>query len=372
MIDIIDSEKCFSSNIAPYRLRGGEFDVCQPYFRERKSMESENNNDDNTAPKSKKRKRNKEHVPSVTDVETQKRHEAIRSQLLACIEELPSQWPSHWKDLTVSSAAAATLDNVETETIDFPSIQQMVEAAQDKFSDKEEQEELPEFEFLSDVTKHLDIFSIFNIVCMNPSLSKVRLLQITPTSTYLIPPNSSFLMGSMNNSLQQLTAYINKLGGADIIVMDPPWPNKSAQRSSSYATQDIYSLFSIPIPKMVLSKDCLVVIWVTNKPKFRNFILSKLFPAWQLECVGEWLWLKTTTQGECIFPIDSNHKKPYEQLIIGRPAQHSEKASRVPIPVSHTLVSVPSVRHSRKPPLQGNESMARLSIYRRSKRPRLR
>jgi N6-adenosine-specific RNA methylase IME4 len=98
-------------------------------------------------------------------------------------------------------------------------------------------------------------------------------------------------------------------------------------------------------------KGCLVAIWVTNKPKFRNFIINKLFPSWKLECVSEWTWLKVTTQAECIFPIDSMHKKPYEQLIIGRPINRSDKENA--LPKTHTIVSIPSLRHSRKPPLQG-------------------
>lgn len=154
--------------------------------------------------------------------------------------------------------------------------------------------------------------------------------------------------------------------------MDPPWPNKSGmhtmgisdimtfnvnhlkivQRSSHYETQDIYDLYSIPIKTMMYNKDTIVAIWVTNKPKFRNFIINKLFPKWQLECVSEWVWLKMTTQAECIFPIDSEHKKPYEQLIIGRPIIASN--SRIDISTSHVIVSVPSTRHSRKPPLHGN------------------
>lgn len=124
-------------------------------------------------------------------------------------------------------------------------------------------------------------------------------------------------------------------------------------RSSRYETQDIYDLFRIPIPEMQGSKDTLVAVWVTNKPKFRNFILNKLFPAWQLECAGEWIWLKMTTQAEPIFPIDSEHKKPYEQLILGRPKQLNKVKERADIPKTHIITSIPSKKHSRKPPLEG-------------------
>ncbi|KAI8086880.1 MT-A70-domain-containing protein [Gilbertella persicaria] len=230
----------------------------------------------------------------------------------------------------------------------------MVEMAHQKFSYQEQEQEVRSFEFTCDVTKDLDLFSVFDLICINKSMNEVKLLQITPAAVYLIPPKSTYLMGSMTSSLNQLGTYaqVQSIGGADLIIMDPPWPNKSVKRSSHYDTQDIYDLYSIQMPKLMAENDCIVAIWVTNKPKFHNFIINKLFPTWKLECVGEWIWLKTTTQGECIFPIDSEHKKPYEQLIIGRPMRHPDMNTRKSLPRSHTIISVPSVRHSRKPPLE--------------------
>ncbi|KAL9542898.1 hypothetical protein MBANPS3_008371 [Mucor bainieri] len=350
MFDIIDSEKGFSKGISPYKLIEGEFDVCQPYFRAKKEEAPD-------APAAKKRRKNKTKNPSNADVDSQKRHQELRPQLMACLEQLPEQWPAEWKAKTAPTLAGPSTDN-ETQAVDFPSIQQMVETAQDKFSfntcpDDENGIHVPEFKLTLPVTTEIDIFSIFNTVYINESLTDVKLLQFTPSATYLIPPESSFLMGSMQNSLDQLGAHIGKLGGADLIVMDPPWPNKSVQRSSHYETQDIYDLYSIPMQSMISDKDAIVAIWVTNKPKFRNFIINKLFPSWKLECVSEWLWLKMTTQGECIFPIDSEHKKPYEQLIIGRPIASNNTGNRISMPESHIITSVPSTRHSRKPPLHG-------------------
>ncbi|KAK4513895.1 uncharacterized protein ATC70_005902 [Mucor velutinosus] len=350
MFDIIDSEKDFSKGISPYRLIKGEFDVCQPYFRAKKEATLD-------APATKRRRKNKPKNPSNADLDTQKRHQEVRPQLIACLEQLPEKWPTEWKARTTPAIADLPADN-ETQAVDFPSIQQMVETAQDKFSfdtspDDDNDIHVPEFKLELSITAEIDIFSIFNTVYINASLTDVKLLQFTPSATYLIPPRSSFLMGSMHNSLGQLGAHINKLGGADLIVMDPPWPNKSVQRSSHYETQDIYDLYSIPMQSMISNKDTIVAIWVTNKPKFRNFIINKLFPSWKLECVSEWMWLKVTTQGECIFPIDSEHKKPYEQLIIGRPIAPSDMSDRINMPESHIIVSVPSTRHSRKPPLHG-------------------
>ncbi|ORZ15132.1 MT-A70-like protein, partial [Absidia repens] len=148
----------------------------------------------------------------------------------------------------------------------------------------------------------------------------------------------------------------------DLVVMDPPWPNKSVHRSSHYETQDIYDLYQIPLTSLV-HKNSLVAVWITNKPKYRRFVMDKLFKSWHVDCVAEWTWLKVTNDGEPVFPLNSTHRKPYEQLIIGRYNGGSgggndnndsiqEESEVKPIPYQHSIVSVPSKRHSRKPPLQ--------------------
>lgn len=56
----------------------------------------------------------------------------------------------------------------------------------------------------------------------------------------------------------------------DLVIMDPPWPNKSttSSRSDEYAAIDIYDIFKIDLPSILLrSPSALVAVWVTNKPK---------------------------------------------------------------------------------------------------------
>ncbi|KAG0763572.1 hypothetical protein G6F60_007499 [Rhizopus arrhizus] len=319
--DIIDAEQCFSKDLTPYHLIQGEFNLLKPYFYANQE-----------SPKKKKRKT----TPSKADIETAKRHEELRPILMNCLNELKICWKE-------KNQVEPKEKKGEKNEIDFPSIQQMVEKAQMRFSDEQIYEKI---DLVDMIYKDLDIFSVFNKICMN-NTDQLKLLEITPTATYLIPPQSTFIMGSMTDgSLEQLSEHVSLFDGVDLVVMDPPWPNKSVHRSSKYETQDIYDLFSLPMTSM-LKEGSLVAIWVTNKPKFRNFILKKLFPSWQLEPVSEWVWLKLTTKGECIFPLDSEHKKTYEQLIIGQRCK-----SQIVIPEKHVIVSVPSLRHSRKPPLQ--------------------
>lgn len=202
MFTIIDSEKCFSESVSPFHIINGEFDVCQPYFRVKKEDTSIN------GPALKKRRKNKrktENTQNKTDIDTRTRHELLRPNLLLCIEQLSEKWPNHWMETTVARENLP----MPSDPVDFPSIQHMVETAQNKFTEREEDEEPAQFVFDSHLTKDLDIFSIFNLVCINESLEETKLLHITPEATYIIPPRSAFLMGSIDNSSGQLGSYGN-------------------------------------------------------------------------------------------------------------------------------------------------------------------
>jgi N6-adenosine-specific RNA methylase IME4 len=122
----------------------------------------------------------------------------------------------------------------------------------------------------------------------------------------------------------------------------------SAHRSKNYDTLDIYTLFDIPMSKL-LSSEALVAVWVTNRPKYKQFLIDKLFPSWQLELVGEWYWLKMTTTGQPVMPLDSTHRKPYELLLVAR---NKASTSAIHVPEKLVFASVAS-QHSRKPPLNG-------------------
>lgn len=117
-----------------------------------------------------------------------------------------------------------------------------------------------------------------------------------------------------------------KLEPLDLVLLDPPWPNKSASRSSSYETMDIYDLFEINLPSILAQTNsltpCLVAVWVTNRPKFRRFVTGRLFPDWHLDLAAEeWLWVKNTARPEGgslaegglpVFDLDNTHRRAYE------------------------------------------------------------
>lgn len=127
--------------------------------------------------------------------------------------------------------------------------------------------------------------------------------------------------------------------------------------------------------RAVAGRGALVAVWVTNNPRYLDYVRGDLFRKWGVAPVATWYWLKVCVSqsngpcpawgltpphtpllckkvavtGEPVIPLASPHRKPYEPLVIGRvgPAKPDEN-----IPETRVLVSVPT-KHSRKPPLDG-------------------
>ncbi len=145
----------------------------------------------------------------------------------------------------------------------------------------------------------------------------------------------------------------------DLIILDPPWPNRSARRkrkgrSNNYSTAAdtaaVRELLSLVPVGTKLSPDGVIAIWVTNKPAFTEMLTAPrggIFAVWGVELVDSWTWLKVTTAGEPIFDVESHWRKPWEQLLI---ATRPDARRRVPHD-GRVLVAVPDV-HSRKPNLR--------------------
>uniref|UniRef100_A0A8C6ZMT6 Methyltransferase 4, N6-adenosine n=1 Tax=Nothoprocta perdicaria TaxID=30464 RepID=A0A8C6ZMT6_NOTPE len=182
----------------------------------------------------------------------------------------------------------------------------------------------------------------------NSSCAKMIMLM---GQKYLVPPRSSFLLSDIS-CLQPLLNYKKKY---DVIVMDPPWENKSVKRSNRYGYLSSWQIKQIPVLALA-APNCLVVTWVTNRQKHLRFVKEELYPHWSVKTLAEWHWVKITRSGEFVFPLDSSHKKPYEVLVLGRVQGSVEEALRkseevLPIPDHKLIVSVPCSLHSHKPPL---------------------
>ncbi|XP_003464466.2 N(6)-adenine-specific methyltransferase METTL4 isoform X2 [Cavia porcellus] len=192
-----------------------------------------------------------------------------------------------------------------------------------------------------------DLFS--RVIENNSSFSKMITLM---GQKYLLPPKSSFLLSDIS-CIQPL---LNCGKMFDVIVIDPPWQNKSVKRSNRYSYLSPLQIQQIPVPQLA-APDCLVITWVTNRQRHLRFVRDELYPSWSVETLAEWHWVKITKTGEFVFPLDSPHKKPYEGLILGRvqgkailPSSCPE-VKVLPPPDGKVIVSVPCALHSHKPPL---------------------
>ncbi|MCJ1454814.1 hypothetical protein MMC28_005167 [Mycoblastus sanguinarius] len=138
-------------------------------------------------------------------------------------------------------------------------------------------------------------------------------------------------------------------GQFDFVLLDPPWENRSVQRSGRYTTMRETDPMVVlqSILGQHLAHGALVACWVTNKPAARNIALEA-FQAWDVDLVEEWAWLKTTLQGDPVTELEGLWRKPYEILLLGRKVStqaHGDTLQR------RVIVAVPDL-HSRKPSLK--------------------
>ena len=188
-----------------------------------------------------------------------------------------------------------------------------------------------------------------------------------------IPPKSTFFLSNIDErSVKIFSEAVQKYystpspsagpGQFDCILLDPPWTNKSVNRSKTYATMNRTfktrgKLDAMPALCRTLvnhiAPQGMVACWITNSSKVREAAL-KAFDEWEVELVEEWIWMKTTTTGEPVYDITGLWRKPYEVLLVGRKIDPFETKSSIDTekPLKRRLVvSVPDL-HSRKPNLR--------------------
>ncbi|NXY71520.1 METL4 protein, partial [Glareola pratincola] len=211
--------------------------------------------------------------------------------------------------------------------------------------------------------------------CVTENSSNSAKIVVLMGQKYLVPPKSSFLLSDIS-CLQPLLNYKKKY---DVIVIDPPWENKSVKRSNRYSHLSSWQIKQIPVPALA-APDCLVVTWVTNRQKHLRFVKDELYPHWSVKTLAEWHWVKITRAGEFVLPLDSLHKKPYEVLVLGRVQGDVKEALRepegvLPIPEHKLIVSIPCGLHSHKPPLTAilaefvKPDVERLELFARNLQP---
>ena len=241
-----------------------------------------------------------------------------------------------------------------------------------------------------------------NQSCLPTTLTILRDRSLAATAIFNVPPKSNFLLCSLPlQTYQQQQQQQHKLKKSlhmdtprpipiletdkkfNLIILDPPWPNKSARRSRSYCTFSYTNIDVLtqylrdvlyahlersrsnigtatttePISYASPENMSIGAIWVTNSEKARKAAFTALDDA-GLDICEEWIWVKTTVHGEPVTPIDGLWRKPYEVLVIGRMRESqfethttTSYSSKSYNPTRRVIAAVPDI-HSRKPNLR--------------------
>lgn len=199
---------------------------------------------------------------------------------------------------------------------------------------------------------------------------------------YIIPPGATFVLCTIPLSqpkkgsptkpiaLDHPISAIPRHQKFNLLLFDPPWPNRSVRRSghypvNSYSEIDIltqrlrdilrvhaYHSNSSPVEDSaschethMQSRASLAAIWITNAEKARRTAYEALISA-GFRVAEEWVWVKTTVDGQPISAIDGLWRKPYEILVIGRADQGGRiGALDVAVPIIRTETVAESTVH---------------------------
>jgi N6-adenosine-specific RNA methylase IME4 len=181
---------------------------------------------------------------------------------------------------------------------------------------------------------------------------------------FTIPPRSTFFLSDSTHSdafrasFRELTNEYTLPRHFDLVLLDPPWPNRSAKRKGAYEQVGGMPYLRKMLLKMdldtYLEHNALVGVWITNKEALREHVLGPggLFETWNVGLIEEWVWIKTTTRGEPMFDIDNVMRKPYEILLLGRAAPNSWTTMTHASTIQRKVIAAVPDIHSRKPCLK--------------------
>lgn len=165
-------------------------------------------------------------------------------------------------------------------------------------------------------------------------------------SKVVLPAGSTFCQRDVRD-LHHLA-----LGKHKLIVMDPPWQNKSVSRGKRYDTFDHTELLKINIRHIADPDECILAVWVTNRPCYMTYLREQALPSWGFTFHACWYWLKLSKNGELVTPLDSTHRLPVETLVVAyrvKDAEHQELLRQQLGDQTRIVLSIP-LRHSWKPP----------------------
>lgn len=200
--------------------------------------------------------------------------------------------------------------------------------------------------------------NIENALVLNGLTVKTKLY--ISSDVFTVPPQATFLMSdvlSTSTLFSHFAPLLQNQGGRrqdaafNLIVADPPWPNRSVRRSKAYTTSEYQHDDPFDAIRLLLRAhltiDGLVAIWITNKGSVRRHVQVTL-QAHGLDLMEEWIWIKVTTSGEPVTELDGLWRHPYEVCLIFRRPSSSWK----PHPIQYRVIAAVPDLHSRKPSLK--------------------
>lgn len=151
-----------------------------------------------------------------------------------------------------------------------------------------------------------------------------------------LPPGSCSIVGPCEDvtGFRRLTLQYSTRGCFDLILIDPPWPNRSAARKN--LQRGGYKTYSLRLVQTLLSRMDLdihvkpsgyIAIWITNKRTCRQLAMD-LFEQWNVALTEEWVFLKLAANGEPVTELDGIWRKPYEVLLIAQSPRDRLRAYR--------------------------------------------
>ncbi|CAD7703248.1 unnamed protein product [Ostreobium quekettii] len=167
----------------------------------------------------------------------------------------------------------------------------------------------------------------------------------------VLPARSRFLMSDIKQVGKIIPENAKDLDDAefDVIVIDPPWENRSASRKQAYQLLPCNRLLGLPVGNLARKGGAIVALWTTNRERLLRFVEDRLLQQWGLRTLARWFWLKVAATGELAAPLECNHRRPYEQIIIATNSPEGAFSCHL-LPDNFVVVCMPS-SHSRKPPI---------------------
>ncbi|KAJ9654402.1 hypothetical protein H2198_006564 [Neophaeococcomyces mojaviensis] len=204
---------------------------------------------------------------------------------------------------------------------------------------------------LSSLPSHFNSLSeIQNVLVCHESQTPTDLFICDDTS-FFIPQNSTFIWSSIESALQVLDDFTQKSRTGpkfDLILMDPPWSNRSVRKARTYSTMEVQEADpfeqALQLVDSYSNQHSYVAIWVTNKLAISQRVRASMQER-EFVLAEEWIWTKVTTKGEPVTPLSGLWRKPYEVMFLFK------HRSPFCIPSHRFIFAVPDL-HSRKPNLK--------------------